>query len=54
MPQEGFKRMHAAILSVDIIGYRCPMGKDEVGTTQLLTEYQEIIVQTIRGKSDTP
>ena len=54
MPQEGFKRKHATNPSADIVGYSRPMGIDEVGTIQLLTEYREIVVQTIRDQSDRP
>jgi hypothetical protein len=51
---EGFKRMHAAILGADIVSYSRPMGKYEVGIIQPLTECREIIVQTKQGQSDKP
>ena len=48
MPQEGFKRKHAANLSADVVDYSRPKEKDEIGTIQLLTEYREIVAQ-IKG-----
>jgi len=48
MPQEGFKRKHAANLSADVVDYSRPKEKDEIGTIQLFTEYREIIAQ-IKG-----
>ena len=53
MPQEGFKRKLAAILSADVEGYSRLMGEDEDATIRTLTTYRSAIaklVQQYRGR----
>jgi len=58
MPQEGFKRKLAAILSADVEGYSRLMDDDEEATVRTLTSYRTAIadlVQQFRGRVvDTP
>ena len=58
MPQEGFKRELAAILSADVEGYSRLMDDDEEATVRTLTSYRTAIadlVQQFRGRVvDTP
>jgi adenylate cyclase len=48
MPQEGFKRKLAAILSVDVKGYSRLMGEDEDATVSTLMAYREIMTMLIK------
>jgi len=53
MPDEGFKRKLAAILSADVEGYSRLMGDDEEATVRTLTAYRSAItdlVQQFRGR----
>ena len=53
MPQEGFKRKLAAILSADVEGYSRLMDGDEEATVRTLTSYRNAItdlVQQFRGR----
>ena len=53
MPQEGFKRKLAAILSADVEGYSRLMDDDEEATVRTLTSYRSTItdlVQQYRGR----
>jgi TolB-like protein/class 3 adenylate cyclase len=53
MPEAGFKRKLAAILSADVEGYSRLMGQNEEQTIRTLTSYRSIIsnfVQLYRGK----
>ena len=53
MPQEGFKRKLAAILSADVEGYSRLMDDDEEATVRILTAYRTAItdlVQQYRGR----
>jgi len=53
MPQEGFKRKLAAILSADVEGYSRLMDDDEEATVRTLTSYRNAItdlVQQFRGR----
>jgi len=43
MPQEGFKRMFTAILSVDVNGDRRLMGDDEDETVRTLASCREVL-----------
>jgi len=58
MPQEGFKRKLAAILSADVEGYSRLMDDDEEATVRTITSYRTAIadlVQQFRGRVvDTP
>jgi adenylate cyclase len=58
MPEEGFKRKLAAILSADVEGYSRLMDDDEEATVRTLTTYRTAIndlVQQYRGRIvDTP
>jgi len=53
MPQEGFKRKLAAILSADVEGYSRLMDDNEEATVRTLTSYRTVIadlVQQFRGR----
>ena len=53
MPQEGFKRKLAAILSADVVGYSLLMGEDENATIHTLKVYRKAmstIIQKYRGR----
>ena len=58
MPEEGFKRKLAAILSADVEGYSRLMDDDEEATVRTLTGYRSAtndLVQQYRGRIvDTP
>jgi len=48
MPEEGFKRKLAAILSSDIVEYSRLMREDEKATIQSLTAYREVMTKLIK------
>jgi len=48
MPQEGFKRKLAAILSADVKEYSRLMREDETATIQTLTAYREMMTTLIK------
>jgi adenylate cyclase len=48
MPQEGFKRKLAAILSADAKGYSRLMEENEEATIRTITEYKEIITGQVK------
>jgi len=53
MPEKGFKRKLAAILSADVEGYSRLMGEDEEATIRTLTAYREVfntLIQQHNGK----
>ena len=51
MPQEGFKRKLAAILSADVEGYSRLMGEDEDATIRTLTTYRSVITKLVRSQT---
>ena len=48
MPEEGFKRKLAAILSADVKGYGRLMREDETATIKTLTAYREVMTSLIK------
>ena len=48
MPEEGFKRKLAAILSADVVEYSRLMREDEKATIQSLTAYREVMTKLIK------
>ncbi len=48
MPQEGFKRKLAAILSADVTEYSRLMREDETATIRTLTAYREVMTALIK------
>jgi class 3 adenylate cyclase len=48
MPEEGFKRKLAAILSADVVEYSRLMRADEKATIQSLTAYREVMTKLIK------